>query len=106
MAFRAMRAAKTGDAISTSVVEMDEPDLMQGDVRIAVDYSTVNYRDALAITGRADVIRQYPLIPGIDSVNGPQEARIQAWSRLARDLDVSRLARTTQVVASGRCPLS
>src|SRR4029434_1248233 len=33
---------------------------------IAVDYSTVNYQDALAITGRADVIRQFPLIPGID----------------------------------------
>ena len=36
------------------------------DVAIAVDYSTVNYKDALAITGRADIIRQFPLIPGID----------------------------------------
>ena len=33
---------------------------------VAVDYSTVNYKDALAITGRVDVIRQFPLIPGID----------------------------------------
>ncbi len=37
-------------------------------------------------------------LAGIDSVNAPQEARIQAWSRLARDLDLSKLARTTQVV--------
>jgi acrylyl-CoA reductase (NADPH) len=45
---------------------MKEQDLMPGDVTIAVDYSTVNYKDALAITGRADIIRQFPLIPGID----------------------------------------
>jgi acrylyl-CoA reductase (NADPH) len=66
MAFKALLAAKAGEAISTSVVEMKEQDLMPGDVTIAVDYSTVNYKDALAITGRADIIRQFPLIPGID----------------------------------------
>jgi acrylyl-CoA reductase (NADPH) len=66
MAFKALLAAKAGEAISTSVVEMKEQDLMPGDVTIVVDYSTVNYKDALAITGRADVIRQFPLIPGID----------------------------------------
>ena len=37
-------------------------------------------------------------LAGIDSVNAPQEVRIEAWSRLARDLDVGKLARTTQVV--------
>ncbi len=66
MTFKALLAAKTGETISTSVVEMNEQDLMPGDVTIAVDYSTVNYKDALAITGRAEVIRQFPLIPGID----------------------------------------
>ena len=66
MTFKALLAAKTGEKISTSVVEMNEQDLMPGDVTIAVDYSTVNYKDAMAITGRADVIRQFPLIPGID----------------------------------------
>jgi acrylyl-CoA reductase (NADPH) len=66
MTFRALRAAKAGETISASVVEMGEQDLMQGDVTVAVDYSTVNYKDALALTGRADVIRRFPLIPGID----------------------------------------
>jgi acrylyl-CoA reductase (NADPH) len=66
MTFKALLAEKTGETISTSVVEMNEQDLMPGDVSIAVDYSTVNYKDALAISGRADVIRQFPLIPGID----------------------------------------
>ena len=66
MTFKALLATKTGEAISTRVVEMNEQDLMPGDVTIAVDYSTVNYKDAMAITGRVDIIRQFPLIPGID----------------------------------------
>ncbi|ABE42071.1 MDR family oxidoreductase [Polaromonas sp. JS666] len=66
MSFKALLASKTGKTISTSVVEMNEQDLMPGDVVVDVDYSTVNYKDALAVTGRADVIRQFPLIPGID----------------------------------------
>jgi acrylyl-CoA reductase (NADPH) len=66
MTFKALLATKKDKTISTSVVDMQEKDLMPGDVTIAVDYSTVNYKDAMAITGRVDVIRQFPLIPGID----------------------------------------
>ena len=66
MTFKALLAEKAGETITTSVVDMNDQDLMPGDVSIAVDYSTVNFKDALAITGRADVIRQFPLIPGID----------------------------------------
>lgn len=66
MTFKALLAVKAGETIATSVVEMNEQDLMPGDVTIAVDYSTVNYKDALAIAGRANIIRQFPLIPGID----------------------------------------
>src|SRR3954462_7138641 len=66
MTFKALLAAKTDGKITTNVVDMKEQDLMPGDVAIAVDYSTVNYKDAMAITGRVEVIRQFPLIPGID----------------------------------------
>jgi acrylyl-CoA reductase (NADPH) len=66
MTFQALLATKTSEKVSTSIVKLDEQDLMPGDVMVAVDYSTVNYKDALAITGRAEVIRQFPLIPGID----------------------------------------
>ena len=66
MTFQALLATKTGDKVSTSVVKLNEQDLMPGDVTVAVDYSTVNYKDALAVTGRGSVIRQFPLIPGID----------------------------------------
>src|SRR5881392_2149847 len=66
MTFKALLATKTDKTITTSVVEMSEQDLMPGDVAVAIDYSTVNYKDALAISGRTEVIRQFPLIPGID----------------------------------------
>src|SRR3954467_8984198 len=66
MTFKALLATNTNKTISTSVVDMKEQDLMPGDVAIAVDYSTVNYKDAMAITGRVEGIRQFPLIPGID----------------------------------------
>lgn len=66
MNFKALLASKTDDKTSTALVDFDEADLMPGDVTVAIDYSTVNYKDALAVSGRAPVIRHYPLIPGID----------------------------------------
>ncbi|OFS96442.1 NADPH:quinone dehydrogenase [Stenotrophomonas sp. HMSC10F06] len=66
MTFNALLATKTGDAISAGVVQLTEQDLMPGDVTVAVEYSTVNYKDALALSGRSPVIRTFPLIPGID----------------------------------------
>jgi len=66
MSFKALLASKAGDTISTAVVDFEEADLMPGDVTVAVDYSTVNYKDAMALSGRAPVIRKFPLIPGID----------------------------------------
>lgn len=66
MTFKALLATRSGDITSTHVVDFKESDLMPGNVTVAIEYSTVNYKDALAVTGRAPVIRQFPLIPGID----------------------------------------
>jgi len=66
MTFKALLAKKEGGRLSIEAVQFQEQDLMPGDVLVAVEYSTVNYKDALAVTGRAEVIRQFPLIPGID----------------------------------------
>ena len=41
-------------------------DLMEGDVTVAVSHTTINYKDGLAITGKAPVMRRWPMIPGID----------------------------------------
>lgn len=66
MTFKALLSSKTGDAISTHLVDFKDEDLMPGDVTVAIEFSTVNYKDAMALSGRSPVIRQFPLIPGID----------------------------------------
>lgn len=66
MTFRALWATKSGDAISVDLVDLNDDQLMPGDVTVAVDYSTVNYKDGLAVTGRGSIIKTFPLIPGID----------------------------------------
>lgn len=66
MSFKALLTSKSSNTISTALVDFDEADLMPGDVTVAIEYSTVNYKDAMALSGRVPVIQQFPLIPGID----------------------------------------
>lgn len=51
---------------SVAITDLTEADLMEGDVTVAVEATTVNYKDGLAISGKAPVIRRWPLVPGID----------------------------------------
>jgi len=53
---------------------LNEARLPAGDVTVRVDYSTLNYKDALAITGKAPVVRQFPMVPGIDLAGSVQES--------------------------------
>lgn len=64
--FRAICLEKDGDAVTARVGSMRLADLPDGSVTVAVQHSTINYKDALAITGRAPVVRTYPMVPGID----------------------------------------
>ena len=53
---------------SVAVTDLTLSDLMEGDVTVSVDATTINYKDGLAITGKAPVIRNWPMVPGIDLV--------------------------------------
>lgn len=65
--FKALLLTKTDDApLSAAVTDLDEDRLPAGDVLVQVASSTLNYKDALAITGKAPVVRSYPMVPGID----------------------------------------
>lgn len=64
--FRAIRVSKTDAGQTVELVDLTDADLMDGDVTVDVEYSTVNYKDALALTAKAPIIRAFPLIPGID----------------------------------------
>ncbi|MGP3722173.1 acrylyl-CoA reductase (NADPH) [Cereibacter sphaeroides] len=63
---RAVLIEKSDDTQFVSVTELAEDQLPEGDVLVDVAYSTLNYKDALAITGKAPVVRRFPMVPGID----------------------------------------
>ena len=54
--------------------ELDETNLPAGDVVVRVHYSTLNYKDALAITGKSPVVRRFPMVPGIDLAGAVEES--------------------------------
>ncbi len=65
--FKAILLTQTDDKKTRAeLLELDEAKLPERDVTVAVEYSTLNYKDALAITGRGAVVRNWPLVPGID----------------------------------------
>ena len=65
--FKAILISRDSDKKqSVDTVELGEGDFMEGDVTVAIEATTINYKDGLAITGRAPVIRRFPLVPGID----------------------------------------
>ncbi|HEY4112784.1 MAG TPA: MDR family oxidoreductase [Rhizomicrobium sp.] len=64
--FTAVLIRKDTDVQHTELTQLTLSDLMEGDVVIAVSHSTVNYKDGLAVTNRAPVVRRFPMIPGID----------------------------------------
>ncbi|WP_102144675.1 oxidoreductase [Mycobacterium hubeiense] len=64
--FQALVARQDGDRIAAAVETLQESDLPPGEVTIRVHYSSVNYKDALALTPKGGVVRDYPIVPGID----------------------------------------
>ena len=66
MTFRAVRADKTDAGQVVKLVDMDDSELMDGDVTIRVTHSTVNYKDGLALSGKSPIVRRFPMVLGVD----------------------------------------
>jgi acrylyl-CoA reductase (NADPH) len=64
--FRALVLTKQDDAVSAAVEELDESRLPEGDVTVAVEYSTLNYKDGLIIKNKAPLVRHFPHVSGVD----------------------------------------
>ena len=80
MSFNALLVNRSEDKKITSSLEViDESQLPEGDVTVEIDYSTLNYKDGLAITGAAPVIRNYPMVPGIDFAGTVTESTHANW---------------------------
>jgi putative YhdH/YhfP family quinone oxidoreductase len=78
--YKALLARQDGDRITASVETLDGSELPPGDITIRVAYSSVNYKDALALTPRGGVVRDYPIVPGIDLTGEVVESGSQEFA--------------------------
>lgn len=77
--FNAIVIDKTEEGQSVQLQQLDEASLPEGDVLIDVAYSTLNYKDGLAITGKSPVVRKFPMVPGIDLAGTVRESSHADW---------------------------
>lgn len=83
--FKGILIEKDEQGYRSTYRDLDDSHLPEGEVRIRVEYSTVNYKDGLAITGKGPVVRKFPLIPGIDlagTVESSTDARYKAGDQV------------------------
>jgi acrylyl-CoA reductase (NADPH) len=77
--FTAWFLEQTDQGFRAQLAQLDENALPAGDVTVAVEYSTLNYKDALALTNRAPVVRRWPMVPGIDGAGTVLESSHPDW---------------------------
>lgn len=77
--FKGWLLNKGDGGVDVALADIDEARLPAGDVLLAVEYSTLNYKDGLAITHRGPVVRQWPMVPGIDGAGTVLESTHPDW---------------------------
>ena len=87
--FKAIRIDKDDETQKVNLVELNENDLMEGDVLVDITHSTLNFKDGLALTGSSPVVRTFPMIPGID------------FSGVVKNSDSDKFSEGDRVVLNG-----
>ena len=77
--FKAIRIDKAEKGTTAALTQFDEADLMEGDVTVRVEWSALNYKDGLAVTGKAPVVRRFPMIAGIDLAGIVEQSSHPQW---------------------------
>ena len=77
--FKAVRIDKAEKGTTVALTQFDEAGLMDGDVTVRVEWSTLNYKDGLAVTGKAPVVRRFPMIAGIDFAGTVEQSSHPSW---------------------------
>jgi acrylyl-CoA reductase (NADPH) len=77
--FKAIRIEKAEKGTAVALTRFDETELMEGDVTVRVEWSTLNYKDGLALTGAAPVVRRFPMIAGIDLAGSVEQSSHPQW---------------------------
>lgn len=78
--FKALQLTKSDAGFSAGIAEIDESQLPAGDVLAQVEYSTLNFKDGLAITNKGPVVRNWPMVAGIDGAGVVLESSHPAWT--------------------------
>ncbi len=79
MTFKGIQLTQHDRVTHAELADIDEAGLPDGDVDVDVEWSTLNYKDGLAITGKGAVVRSWPMVPGIDFAGTVRESRNPAW---------------------------
>ncbi|HMF27031.1 MAG TPA: MDR family oxidoreductase [Pseudolabrys sp.] len=77
--FKAIVIEKVDGGTKAALVDFDKDNLMDGDVTVGVEYSTLNYKDGLAVTGKAPVVRRFPMIAGVDFAGTVESSTHANW---------------------------
>ncbi|MFK4488531.1 MDR family oxidoreductase [Bradyrhizobium sp. USDA 336] len=77
--FKAIGIDKADKGTTAQLAQFDEAELMEGDVTVRVEWSTLNYKDGLALTGKAPVVRRFPMIAGIDFAGTVEASSHPQW---------------------------
>jgi len=77
--FKAIRIDKAEKGTTAALTQFDDAELMEGDVTVRVEWSALNYKDGLAVTGKAPVVRRFPMIAGIDLVGTVEQSSHPQW---------------------------
>ncbi len=91
--FTAIVLDETDGKVKASIRALLDDALPEGDVTVAVSYSTLNYKDGMILNGLGGMVRSYPHVPGIDFAG-----RLSAWKRLSTEIDKDKLDRMTNVI--------
>jgi acrylyl-CoA reductase (NADPH) len=77
--FKAIRVDKVDKGTAAALTQFDEAELMEGDVTVRVEWSALNYKDGLALTGKAPVVRRFPMIAGVDLAGTVEQSSHPQW---------------------------
>jgi acrylyl-CoA reductase (NADPH) len=77
--FKAIRIDKADKATAATLTQFEEAELMEGDVAVRVEWSALNYKDGLALTGKAPVVRRFPMIAGVDLAGTVEQSSHPQW---------------------------
>jgi acrylyl-CoA reductase (NADPH) len=79
--FKALLIDKQDDKQSVRIADLDEAQLPDAPVTVRVEFSTLNYKDALAITAKGPIVRKFPMVPGIDLAGTVESSKSDLWKQ-------------------------